>query len=91
METMLSVVCKTNNCVKALEEYDMEGLISKTSGLHGLGASIERPLDGRFLAICLENLRFVIAKFICSALFVSARNISVPFLIPHTVLYLAHM
>ncbi|KAL3521795.1 hypothetical protein ACH5RR_014629 [Cinchona calisaya] len=56
METMLAVVCKTNDCVKALEAYDKEGLISKTSGLHGLGASIGRPLDGRFFAICLENL-----------------------------------
>ena len=67
-EKMLAVVCKTHNCVKALEAYDKEGFISKTSGLHELGASIERPLDGRFLAICLENLRFVVARFICSAL-----------------------
>lgn len=64
---MLAVVCKNHDCVKALEAYDREGFISKTSGLHGLGASIGRPLDGRFLAICLENLRFVGAGFIYSA------------------------
>ncbi|XP_071920557.1 protein DEFECTIVE IN MERISTEM SILENCING 3-like isoform X1 [Coffea arabica] len=63
-EKMLAVVCKTHNCVKALEAYDKEGFISKTSGLHELGASIERPLDGRFLAICLENLRPFVGNFV---------------------------
>nr|GMC96422.1 protein DEFECTIVE IN MERISTEM SILENCING 3-like isoform X1 [Ipomoea batatas] len=55
---MLAVVCKTYDGVLALETYDKEGLINKSSGLHGLGASIGQPLDGRFLVICLENLRF---------------------------------
>lgn len=54
---MLAIVCKTFECVKALEAYDKEGCIIKSSGLHGLGASIGRAIDGRFLVICLENLR----------------------------------
>jgi hypothetical protein len=53
---MLAIVCQTYEGVKALETYDKQGCINKSSGLHGLGASIGRNLDGRFLVICLENL-----------------------------------
>ena len=56
VESMLAIVCKTYEGVKALETYDKEGCINTSSGLHGLGASIGRALDGRFLVICLENL-----------------------------------
>ncbi|KAH9673611.1 protein DEFECTIVE IN MERISTEM SILENCING 3 [Citrus sinensis] len=49
VDTMLAIVCKTFECVKALETYDKEGHIIKSSGLHGLGASIGRAIDGRFL------------------------------------------
>jgi len=54
---MLAIVCKTYEGVKALEKYDNKGMIDKTAGLHGLGLSIGRLLDGRFRVICLENLR----------------------------------
>lgn len=54
---MLAIVCKTHEGVKALEIYDSDGYIDKISGFHGLGASIGRALDGRFLVICLESLR----------------------------------
>ncbi|KAG5558852.1 hypothetical protein RHGRI_008715 [Rhododendron griersonianum] len=57
IETMLAVVCKTNEGVKALETYEKDGSITKNSGIHELGISIGRQLDGRFLVICLENLR----------------------------------
>uniref|UniRef100_A0A1D1XPF0 Translation initiation factor IF-2 n=1 Tax=Anthurium amnicola TaxID=1678845 RepID=A0A1D1XPF0_9ARAE len=57
LETMLAIVCKTYGCVKALEEYDKYGSIDKNAGFHGLGPSIGRILNGRFLVICLENLR----------------------------------
>lgn len=57
VETMLAIVCKTYEGVKALEMCDKEGCINKSYGLHGLGASIGRALDGRFLVICLEYLR----------------------------------
>ncbi|XP_062148579.1 protein DEFECTIVE IN MERISTEM SILENCING 3-like isoform X2 [Alnus glutinosa] len=56
VESMLAIVCKTYEGVKALETYDNEGCINTSSGLHGLGTSIGRALDGRFLVICLENL-----------------------------------
>ncbi|XP_048427173.1 protein DEFECTIVE IN MERISTEM SILENCING 3-like isoform X2 [Pyrus x bretschneideri] len=57
IETMLSIVCKTYEGVKALEVYENEGCIKKSAGLHGLGSSIGRTLEGRFQVICLENLR----------------------------------
>ncbi|CAJ1974403.1 unnamed protein product [Sphenostylis stenocarpa] len=57
VETMLAIVCKTYEGVKALEMYEKNGCINKSCGLHGLGASIGRVVDGRFLVICLESLR----------------------------------
>ncbi|KAK7282562.1 hypothetical protein RIF29_11454 [Crotalaria pallida] len=64
VETMLAIVCKTYEGVKALEMYDKEGFINKSSGLHGLGASIGRALDGRFQVICLESLRPYPGKYV---------------------------
>ncbi|XP_060675501.1 protein DEFECTIVE IN MERISTEM SILENCING 3 isoform X2 [Ziziphus jujuba] len=63
-ETMLAIVCKTYEGVKALEVYDREGFINKNSGLHGLGASIGKTLEGRFIVICLDNLRPYAGEFI---------------------------
>ncbi|KAI3792969.1 hypothetical protein L1987_35581 [Smallanthus sonchifolius] len=64
LDTMLALVCMTYNGVGALETYDKEGFVSKSSGLHGLSASIGRPIDGRFNVICLENLRPYVGEFI---------------------------
>ncbi|KAJ0039188.1 hypothetical protein Pint_22609 [Pistacia integerrima] len=47
MDTMFAIVCKTYEGVKALETYDKEGCIIKSSGLHGLGASIGRTIHDR--------------------------------------------
>ena len=65
IETMLAVVCKTYDGVKALETYENDGSIIKSSGLHGLGTSIGRHLDERFLVICLENLRYCSVYHLC--------------------------
>ncbi|XP_027338793.1 protein DEFECTIVE IN MERISTEM SILENCING 3-like [Abrus precatorius] len=64
VETMLAIVCRTYEGVKALEMYDKEGCINKSCGLHGLGASIGRALDDRFLVICLESLRPYAGKYV---------------------------
>ncbi|XP_057774218.1 protein DEFECTIVE IN MERISTEM SILENCING 3-like [Salvia miltiorrhiza] len=64
LETMLAVVCKTYEGVKALEVYNREGLIDKNLGLHGFAASIGKPLAGRFLVICLEDIRPFAGEFI---------------------------
>jgi hypothetical protein len=56
---MLGVVCKTYDGVEGLETYDKEGMVDKTSGIHGLGRTIGKFLDGRFTVFCLENIRCV--------------------------------
>ncbi|XP_073311564.1 protein DEFECTIVE IN MERISTEM SILENCING 3-like isoform X1 [Primulina huaijiensis] len=66
LETMLAVVCKTYEGVKALEAYNKEGLINKSLGLHALAASIGRSLDDPFLVICLERLRPYPGEFIAN-------------------------
>lgn len=65
METMLTIVCKTYEGIKALEILDGEGLVNKGSGIHGLGASIGRVLQGRFLVICLDTLRHDLKTLHC--------------------------
>ena len=60
LETMLAIVCNTHGGVKALEEYDAEGKIDCNVGLHGFGYSIGSRIKGRFVVICLEDLRQVV-------------------------------
>lgn len=67
-ETMLAIVCKTYNGVKALEKYDTEGCINKTSGLHGFGTSLGKTLEGRFNVISLETLRPYAGEFVADDL-----------------------
>ncbi|KAF6142106.1 hypothetical protein GIB67_037024 [Kingdonia uniflora] len=54
---MMEIVCKTLKGVKALETYDKEGQINKSTGLHILGPCIGRHMDGIYVVICLEELR----------------------------------
>nr|CAD1843447.1 unnamed protein product [Ananas comosus var. bracteatus] len=57
LKTMLAIVCKTYEGVKALEKHDNEGMIDTNAGLYRLGPPIGRLLNGRFLVLCLEKLR----------------------------------
>ncbi|KAI3917398.1 hypothetical protein MKW98_027317, partial [Papaver atlanticum] len=57
LRKMMAIVCMTYEGVKSIETYEMDGKISKASGLHGIGASIGKPVDGRFEVMCLEGLR----------------------------------
>lgn len=57
IDNMLGLVCKTYNCIKALEIYDNRGIVDKKEGIHRLGESIVQSLDGRFTVFCLENIR----------------------------------
>ncbi|KAJ4752579.1 Protein DEFECTIVE IN MERISTEM SILENCING 3 [Rhynchospora pubera] len=56
-ETMLGIVCRTYDGLKAIERYEKQGMVDVAFGLHGLGSSIGRPPQGRFTVFCLENLR----------------------------------
>ncbi|XP_057439678.1 protein DEFECTIVE IN MERISTEM SILENCING 3-like [Lotus japonicus] len=64
LETMLAIVCSTYEGVNALEKYDQEGMINSNVGLHGIGASIGRKINGRFVVICLEDLRPYVGGFV---------------------------
>ncbi|XP_015577353.2 protein DEFECTIVE IN MERISTEM SILENCING 3 [Ricinus communis] len=64
LETMLAIVCRTVEGVKLLEKYDEEGKVNSSTGLHGLAASMGRKINGRFLVICLEDLRPSASGFI---------------------------
>lgn len=64
VDNMLAIVCKTYEGVKAVESYDKDSCINKSSGLHGLGTSIGYNLDGRFLVICLENIRPYVGEIV---------------------------
>ncbi|KAI4355246.1 hypothetical protein L6164_004039 [Bauhinia variegata] len=64
LETMLAIVCKTKEGVKALESYDAEGAIKGNDGLHALGSSFGKGIKGRFTIICLEELRPFIGGFV---------------------------
>uniref|UniRef100_A0A1J3GJ32 Protein DEFECTIVE IN MERISTEM SILENCING 3 n=1 Tax=Noccaea caerulescens TaxID=107243 RepID=A0A1J3GJ32_NOCCA len=62
--SMLALVCKSYDSVKALETYDNQGNIDSNAGLHGLGSSIGRSIEGHFDVICLENLRPYVGQHI---------------------------
>ncbi|KAJ7951315.1 protein DEFECTIVE IN MERISTEM SILENCING 3-like [Quillaja saponaria] len=64
LETMLAIVCRASEGAKTLERYDGEGMINCTAGLHGLGSSIGRRINGRFGVICLEDLRPYVGGFV---------------------------
>ncbi|XP_031504671.1 protein DEFECTIVE IN MERISTEM SILENCING 3-like isoform X2 [Nymphaea colorata] len=63
-ENMLAIVCKTYEGIKALESYDTEAKINIVSGIHGVGTITGKPVSGRFLAICLEDLRPYVGKLV---------------------------
>ncbi|XP_050236970.1 protein DEFECTIVE IN MERISTEM SILENCING 3-like isoform X2 [Mercurialis annua] len=64
LETMVALVCRKSQGVKDLEIYDGEGKINSNTGLHGLGCSMGKEIDGRFIVICLEDLRPYAGDFI---------------------------
>lgn len=69
MDNMLALVCKTFDGVKGLEKYEKDGIVDKSSGVHGLARSVGKLLDRRFTVFCLENLRCVSNVFTSLILF----------------------
>ena len=58
MQAMLGIVCRSYEGVKALEKYDEQGNIKNdASSLHGVGLASGKKISGRFLVMCLEDLR----------------------------------
>ncbi|KAL1350360.1 protein DEFECTIVE IN MERISTEM SILENCING 3 isoform X1 [Arachis hypogaea] len=66
LETMLAIVCSTNEGVNALEKYNPEGTINCNAGLHGIGSSIKKNVNGRFAVICLESFRPYVGGFVAN-------------------------
>ncbi|KAM6583857.1 hypothetical protein CsatB_010859 [Cannabis sativa] len=65
LETMLAIVCRTYEGVKALEKYDEEGNINNsTTGLHVAASAVGMKIIGRFLVICLEDLGQYAGEFV---------------------------
>ncbi|KAM7268694.1 hypothetical protein ACFE04_010860 [Oxalis oulophora] len=69
VENMLAIVCKTYEGAKSLETYfDKEDDVSKNLGLHSVGSSIGKKLEGRFQVICLDSIRPYAGGFIADDL-----------------------
>ncbi|XP_077226812.1 gamma-irradiation and mitomycin c induced 1 [Tasmannia lanceolata] len=54
---MLAVVCKSSKNSSSLEKYSENGEINRSSALHGAAATLGKKINGRFLVICLEEIR----------------------------------
>ncbi|XP_044505503.1 structural maintenance of chromosomes flexible hinge domain-containing protein GMI1 isoform X4 [Mangifera indica] len=56
-DQMLALVCRSFRAACALEEYERNGEIDFSLGLHGKAAAHGKSIVGRFLVICLEDIR----------------------------------
>ncbi|KAF9592428.1 hypothetical protein IFM89_014918 [Coptis chinensis] len=54
---MLAVVCKTYETASNLESYEEHGKVNYGSKLHEAAAELGKSINGRFLVICLEEIR----------------------------------
>nr|XP_016460857.1 PREDICTED: uncharacterized protein LOC107784267 isoform X4 [Nicotiana tabacum] len=56
-DQMLAVVCKSRAAARALEKYQMDGNVNCASPLDILAAKLGISINGRYLVICLEDIR----------------------------------
>ncbi|KAK1399436.1 protein DEFECTIVE IN MERISTEM SILENCING 3-like [Heracleum sosnowskyi] len=63
-EAMMAIVYKTFDGVKDLDSYDKEGITDRNSGLHGIGSSFGRLVEGQFRVICLNGLIPYVGEFV---------------------------
>ncbi|XP_039016279.1 structural maintenance of chromosomes flexible hinge domain-containing protein GMI1-like [Hibiscus syriacus] len=56
-DQMLAVVCKSYYSAGALEQYGHNGEIDSRFGLHAEATALSKSLSGRFLVVCLEDIR----------------------------------
>ena len=57
---MLAVVCKSYDAARALEQYERNGEVDCKLGLHAEATALGKSISGRFLAVCLEDIRYCI-------------------------------
>lgn len=56
-DQMLAVVCKSYKDLNLLERYEQNGSIKHDRGLRQLAPEVGTFLNGRYLVLCLENIR----------------------------------
>ncbi|KAK7850486.1 structural maintenance of chromosomes flexible hinge domain-containing protein gmi1 [Quercus suber] len=62
-DQMLAVVCRSFVTASALENYEQNGGVDCGQALHAAAAARGNSIDGRFLVICLEDLRPYSGKY----------------------------
>ncbi|XP_010267594.1 PREDICTED: uncharacterized protein LOC104604778 isoform X2 [Nelumbo nucifera] len=65
-ENMLAVVCKSYAAASSLEKYEKNGKIDPEHALHATAAALGKSINGRFLVICLEDIRPYSGKFVAN-------------------------
>jgi hypothetical protein len=60
---MLAVVCRSFAAASALEKYEQNGEVHCRHALHAEASALGKSIKGRFLLVCLEDIRcyFIIA------------------------------
>lgn len=61
---MLAVVCKSCVAAGALERYNLDGNVNHTRGFHALATELGISIKGRYLIICLDDIRYQKSFFI---------------------------
>ncbi|KAK8692758.1 hypothetical protein V6N13_070365 [Hibiscus sabdariffa] len=56
-DQMLAVVCKSYYSAYALEQYGHNGEVDSNFGLHAEASALGKSISGRFLVVCLEDIR----------------------------------
>ncbi|XAR52204.1 hypothetical protein NMG60_11020146 [Bertholletia excelsa] len=56
-DQMLAIVCKSCIAAESIERYQKNGRIDHEHALHAVARALELPINGRYLVICLEEIR----------------------------------
>lgn len=62
-DQMLAVVCRSYEAASKLEKYEWDGKVDREHALYAVAKTFGKPINDRFLVICLENIRPYIGGF----------------------------
>lgn len=54
---MLAIVCSSYEAASTLEKYKENGEVDCNLAFHSVAAALGKHISGRFLVICLEDIR----------------------------------
>ncbi|KAK9292711.1 hypothetical protein L1049_020690 [Liquidambar formosana] len=63
-DQMLAVVCRSYAAADALEKYEQNGNVDRGHALYSLATALGKSINGRFLVMCLEDIRPYMGDFI---------------------------